>query len=413
MVSLLRIPLIHRYILREVIVPFFASLTILTAVLFLLRSLRLVELVINRNVPISDILTLFLYLVPEFLELAIPMSLLIGVVLAFGRLSADSELVAMRSCAMRLRRLSTPVVFLACMACLACLGISLWLRPWASYQLAVSVFEMAKSQAGAGLVGGAFNELGQMTIYAEVVERGGQDLGNVLIADQREEGKERIFIAKQGHIVSDQQTRTISLQLLSGSIHEGWGGSYNVTWYDVNNLALSQDELLGSEASIRERKSKELVVQDLLTNIALLSDKDKALGRADLMDLQSMQVELHRRIALPLSCLCVVFLAIALGVQPSRGSNSWGTGASISLGVFAIITYYLGIAFASALGEQGVLPPWILCWLPNCVFAAISYYAFRQVEQERWLAISQVVGQGAQDLLKAGLKYAKSISWRV
>ena len=88
---------IHRYILKEIAVPTGLGMLILTFVLFMGRILKLAEMVINKGVPLGEIGKLFAFLLPNFLVITLPLAFLLGVLLGFGRLSADSEIVALKS----------------------------------------------------------------------------------------------------------------------------------------------------------------------------------------------------------------------------------------------------------------------------------------------------------------------------
>ena len=94
------------------VVPFLLSVGVLTGVLFIARVLKLVDLVVNKSIPLFDVVLLFSYVVPGFLEMAVPMALLLGILLAFSRLSADSELVVIRVLAF-VSSSSRPLFFLA------------------------------------------------------------------------------------------------------------------------------------------------------------------------------------------------------------------------------------------------------------------------------------------------------------
>lgn len=89
--------ILHRYIFREIGVPFALGLGVFTFVLLLARLLKLIELVVNRGVPVESVARIFLYLLPAFLEVTVPMAMLLAILVAFGRLSADSEITALRS----------------------------------------------------------------------------------------------------------------------------------------------------------------------------------------------------------------------------------------------------------------------------------------------------------------------------
>ena len=113
---------INRYILREIFVPFALGLAVFTLILLIARILKLVEMVVNRGVPLLEVLKLFSYILPGFLEVTVPMALLLGVLVAFGRLSSDSEIIALKTSGISLYQLLHPVVSFAIDHLLCCAG---------------------------------------------------------------------------------------------------------------------------------------------------------------------------------------------------------------------------------------------------------------------------------------------------
>ena len=83
--------ILSRYISREVVIPFLIGLAIFTFILFTARILKLVELVVNRGVPLLQMMKIFLYVTPAFFEVTVPMAFLLALLWGFGRLSADQR----------------------------------------------------------------------------------------------------------------------------------------------------------------------------------------------------------------------------------------------------------------------------------------------------------------------------------
>jgi lipopolysaccharide export system permease protein len=398
--SRLTVPVLYRYILQEIFSPFIVALFVFTGVLFLAKTLKLVDLVVNKSVPLSDILLLFSYVIPAFLELAIPMALLLGILLAFGRLSSDSELVVMRAVGISLKELARPVLGFAMATFLLSLAIGFWVRPWANYRLGLGLFEIVKLRTSAGLTPGIFNDMGQLTIYAETLDDKTGRLTNVIIADRRDPELNRNFLAHYGQILSDNDERTLSLQLYEGSIQEGSGLDFNVTSFEINKIKLPQSELFDEGPAREGKRTNELYIGELLQLIDKMSSQSGALSDNDILQLARYRVELQKRLVIPFSSFCVALAAMALGIQPSRGGKSWGTSANVSLGISVILVYYLLLALASALGSHALAAPWVLMWLPNILLACLGLYLFRQLGNERWQAVSQAIGDTASRLAR-------------
>lgn len=368
------------------------ALFVFTGILFLARMLKLVDLVVNKNVPAGEIALLFSYIIPRFLEIALPMALLLGIIVAFGRLSLESEIVVIRACGLSLKRLVWPVGAFAFCVFAFTLFVGLHLRPWANHQLGLGLFDIAKTRARAGLIEGAFNDFGNLTIYAEKIIDNGSRLENVLISDSRLENQQRLFIAEYGHFVSDDLVRSLTLRLYEGTIHEGKAQEYTVTRFNTNNISLDEEQLSSSEPTYQGKRSKEMFLGELNESIRELRKSNSPLDDEQQKQLRRYLVEWHKRFVLPVCCVCVSLIAMALGIQPSRGGGSWGTTINVCIGILVILVYYFLFALSIALAEEGLLVPWIVMWIPNILIGTLGIWVFQQVGSEKWAAVNQALG---------------------
>src|SRR6185503_3486149 len=211
--------IVHRYIFRELLIPFLFGLSVFTFVLLIARLLRLIELVVNRGVPATNVLRIFAYIVPAFLEVTVPMAMLLAIIVAFGRLSADSEMVAFRSSGLSLYQLITPVVIFVTLAGVFTAGLTLWGRPWGNRSLRSALFEIARTRASTGIRQQVFNdEFPGLVIYAEEIDAKPDVLHHVLISDDRDEKQRNHIFAREGVMLSDAATETVTLRLRDGFI---------------------------------------------------------------------------------------------------------------------------------------------------------------------------------------------------
>jgi lipopolysaccharide export system permease protein len=130
----LRPTIIRRYVFKEILGPVFLGLMIYVLVFLMNALFELAELAIKKDMPIAVVLRLLVYLLPRVLEMTLPMAALLGILIGVGRLSADSEIVALRASGVSYRRVFMPVFVLA----LICWGLSslliLKVEPWARYE---------------------------------------------------------------------------------------------------------------------------------------------------------------------------------------------------------------------------------------------------------------------------------------
>ena len=260
---------LHRYVFREILVPFALGLGVFTFVLLLARLLKLIEMVVNRGIPFTTVARVFLYLLPAFLEVTVPMAMLLAILIAFGRLSADSEITALRSSGVSLYQLMPPVATFVLIVTIATAGLAWYGRPWGNRALRTAMWDIARTRATAGLKAQVFNdEFPGLIIYAEQIDTTADQLERVLISDERDAQQQNTVFAKSGYMITDTERETVTLRLLNGTIHTtdaAAGASYQTEFrtYDVN---LDLRESL-ADANQPSDDPKELTIDQLRTAI--------------------------------------------------------------------------------------------------------------------------------------------------
>ena len=194
-----RVRLLDRYLLRELFSPFWLGLAIFTSMLLVARILKLMEMVVSRGVPLTQILKLFSYILPAFLEVTVPMALLLAVLVAFGRLSTDSETIALQASGVSVFRLTVPVALFAVATAILTFFLSLYVRPWGNSLLRTGLYEIVKARASAGIRAKVFNdEFAGLVVYVDQVEPLVNRLHGVLIADTRDPATRNTIYARMG-----------------------------------------------------------------------------------------------------------------------------------------------------------------------------------------------------------------------
>jgi len=365
--------LLHRYILREIVTPFGLGLLVFTFVLLIARLVKLIELVVNRGLPTTDILRLLGYILPAFLELTVPMAMLLAILVAFGRLSADSEIVALRSSGLSLYQLVPPVATFAVLVGLATGWLAFHASPWGNRSLKTALFDIARTRASAGLKPRVFNdEFPGIVIYAERIDATTDRLHHVLISDARDPDETNTVFAREGIMIPDPTGMTLTLRLLHGAsqgVEQDGKVAYR-TEFDSYDVSLDLQEAL---AGVQQQQSepKELDMAALRQMLADPSTSEADRTRA--------MVEYQRRLALPFGCLVFGLIAIPLGIQPTRAVRSWG----FSMSLVVIFVYYVLLSAGQGLAEEGLVPPILGLWLANATLGVLAIYLFLQAARER------------------------------
>jgi len=365
--------ILYRYTLREMMAPAALGLVLFTFVLLLARLLRLIELVVNRGLPASQVAALFAYLLPAFLEVTVPMAMLLAILVAFGRLSADSEITALRSAGVSLYQLTPAVATMVAASTLVTALLAIHARPWGHRELRLALFDIARTRASAGIRPQVFNdEFSGLTIYTERIEPATDRLVHVLIADQRDPEQQNTIFASEGSLVSDPARQRVTLHLLDGIIYtrQATGRAEYRTEFESYEVNLDLEAALAG-LSEEESDPKELTLGALVERI----DAKRAAGERATAEL----AEYHRKFAIPFACVVFGLLALPLGVQPGRAVKSRG----FTVAVAVIFAYYILLSVGQALAEEERVPPALGLWLPNLALGLVGLVSFRRAAREQ------------------------------
>jgi lipopolysaccharide export system permease protein len=371
---------LYAYIFKEIPPPFLVGMGTFTFVLLMGRFLKLAEMVVEKGVPLADVFWMIAYLLPSFWLYTIPMALLLAILLAFGRLSGDSEVTAMKSCGISLYGLLPPPLAFSLLACVACLGVTVYAVPWGNTSFKKLLINVAQASAGVVVKEKVFNDaFPGMVIYAESFSQKGQSMTGVIIHDERDPHEPATIFAKSGALLADPQAHSMEFHLKDGSIHRAAdAGGYRLVEFQEYNLRVSL-----AKPGILEKGESEMTLSELINPPA---------GKFSAKQLLSMQLEYHSRVALPFSCFVFTLLAMPLGIQNRRSGKA--AGFSLSIGV--LLLYYIALSAFKTLGERAVLPPALACWGPNLLFLALAVFLFYKTAAEQPLPLTSLASQVAE-----------------
>ncbi|MBI2350793.1 MAG: LPS export ABC transporter permease LptF [Deltaproteobacteria bacterium] len=367
------------YIVSEILPPFLLGLSAFTIILLIARILKLVELVVTRGVPFLQIGKLFALILPTFLEMTVPMALLLGIFLGLGRLSSDHEILALKASGISPIQVLLPIGAVALFISLITLLLTTMVRPAANLALKRELFNTAKNRVGTALREKVFNDdFPQILIYVEEVIPPGDTSQGVLIVDRRNSAREDVIFAKVALILSDEESKSISLKLFDGTVYEREKKrpSFSQTRFNTYDFKLDPEEAFGPIRK-KERGPKEMSLQRLGKAIQLKEEQ----GLKPTAEL----IEFHQRFSFAFAPLVLSLLGVALVMIPtrSRAGRSWGFALCLSW----LLVYYGLLSIGKALGERDILPAALALWLPNTVVGLIAIRLFGKALKESPLLI--------------------------
>jgi LPS export ABC transporter permease LptF/LPS export ABC transporter permease LptG len=365
--------ILDRYIVREVFRHAFLGLIVFTFVFFVPQLVRLMALFVRHSGSGDQILKLFLCIFPGVFTFAIPMAILIGVLLGLGRMSADSEIIALTALGIGRRRILLPVGVLAVTGATATLLMTLWLGPTALRTFRNLEADLVASQISFQLQPRVFDErFPRLVLYINDVSASGTQWHGVFLAEAGGETGSRVTLAEQAIVIAEPRQGKLELHLRGGSTHEfdrADPDRYSVTEFGQSDWPIEVTGLVPTQP--RQASNPERPMRELL--------RDHGPGWRE------ARVELHRRLAFPLACFAFALIGVPLGAQPRRG----GRAAGSLIAVLLIASYYLLFIMGAGLARQGNVSPAIGLWMADAVLAIAGLTLLPQMEQfrgeTRWL----------------------------
>jgi LPS export ABC transporter permease LptF/LPS export ABC transporter permease LptG len=374
--------IVDRYVWKEILVPFLLGLFLFTFLLLVDKIFDLTDLIINKGVPFNLVATLLFYFLPAILVLTIPMAFLLGILVAFGRLSADMEVVAFKASGVSPLRLFRPVLVFGALIAAVTAALMIEALPRSNYAFKSLIFEIFRRQAAVGIKERVFNDDFQnFVIYVEEIAPDQIGLRHVLVADERKPDQFRVVTAREGRLLSDEQNRRVTLRLIDGTVHETTPQSlrtYRQIGFRTYDLTLSLDNPLARDAEAPKGDREMTLVE--LRQSALRAAESGASPNP-------YRVEIHKKYAIPAACLVFAIVGVPLGIRTHRAGR-WAAFVAV---LPIVLFYYVFLSVGETLGDRGRIPPWLAMWGPNLVVGAVGCYLLWASVQERPLPLRPLV----------------------
>jgi LPS export ABC transporter permease LptF/LPS export ABC transporter permease LptG len=387
--------ILDRYIVREIVRHALLGLLIFTFVLFVPKLVRLMELFVRHTGSGSQILTLFLCIIPGILVFTIPMSVLIGVLLGLGRMSMDSEIIALTSLGVSRKRILLPVGVLAVIGAALTLLMTIVLAPRSLRAFRDIETSLITSQISFQVQPRVFDErFPHMVLYINDVAASGTHWHGVFLFETSGESGSRITLAEDAIVIAEPSLGKLELHLNAGTTHEfqrEHPDQYSVTGFERSDWPIELSSLESNKA--RVLSNPERSIRDLW------NDRGPHWREA--------RVELYQRFAFPFACFAFALVAVPIGAQPRRGGRAAGT----LLSVLIIASYYLLFIIGAGLARQGIVPPFYGMWAANFILVLVGLALLPRMERywsepsplsflQRFVALRRLVRRRRQ-LVKA------------
>lgn len=352
--------ILDRYVLREIIPSFLLGILVFTFVILLNEILRFAERLVTQSASFSDTVDILLNLLPSVLCLTIPMGFLLGVLIALGRLAADSEIIAMRASGVSLYRLLVPILMTATLAWGATSYLIIEVLPDSNQRVRQLFFKVMTSHAGTEVRPRVFYDRLFPNLMFLVLDAPADTSywEDVIVADLSEPQSPRLTFADQGRLLIDSDERTVTFYLKDAQLHQV---SHRRPWEYQRQISkeiflpLPSETFFPPEDLNVPRGARELSLSQLRASYAETH-------------LPVYSTEIHKKFSIPFACFVFGTLGLALGIRNRRDGRSWGFIVSLAI----IFVYYVFIDIGENMAISGRLSPFLGMWSPNIVLGAAA-----------------------------------------
>ena len=351
--------ILDRYIVREIVPPFALALLVFTFILEMDPVARIAQPLLSKGAPVDVVARALLMLLPQALALTIPMAFLLGLLVAFGRLSGDSEWVAIQACGVSLARMLRPVLALALVAW----GMTQWVLivavPWCNQAFREIEYNLVAQRVETEIKPRIFfQDFPNLVLYVRDVRQEVRGWTDVFVADTSQPGPPVVFLARRGRMVLDRAKRTVQMELEDGVRHTVTVDPQGREKYETNrfgSLVMRQDPTNIFPKGGPQKGEPEMTVAEL-------RDRAETLRRQGGSPHNAIWY-MHQKFSIPVACFVFALIGLGFGVSSTRG----GKLAAFTVGLGVIFGYYVLLLGSQAMVKghrrSAALGPWV----PNLV----------------------------------------------
>ncbi|GBR76519.1 lipopolysaccharide ABC transporter permease protein [Candidatus Termititenax persephonae] len=356
-----RISLLHRYMFREILFPFFFGVVAFSVII---AGGSIIPNLVNEaqryNLAFSKITALFLLRMPGVIALTFPMATLLSTLLSFSRLSSESELTAFRAGGLSLYKLVAAPLFFGFLVSLLTICFNELIVPYSSFMAENTIIQLrdiAKAapqiQKNVNIPMYENNRLVRM-IHAQEMEGSVLRKVNVIEYDQGDN------VARSTRADEAEYDAFNGWTFRRGTLHQFAGDNRSALIVDFVtqniNLSVQPRDIFG-----RNRDPDQMNIAELAEYI----QRQSSFGANVLKE----RVLWQQKLAVPFACLIFVLLGSQMGIRPQRS----GAGAGLGISVLVIFLYYVLLTLFMWFGQRG-FSPFLAAWLPNLLIGVYGFY---------------------------------------
>ena len=377
--------LLHRHVLKEVLVSTALAMGLFVFVLLLGNAMRdIAELVAAGKLDFMVFLKLMGLLIPYVAAYALPLGVLTGTLMALGRLSSQQEITAMKSSGISLYQIASPVFVISFIGMIAGVVVNLHYAPQSRLAYKhLMVSAISENPIGFIEERRFIREFPGYVIY--MGDRDGPLMKDFWIWELDDEKRVKLFLrAKEGEINFDKTDNALVLTLRDGTAEQrDDSGSEELADEPMRSLFFGELPIelpmgkIFDEKSQRQARIKEMTFSQLMVKRDLALAKETEAAEGISKDRMKVQMHMQKSFAMAFSVFSLAIFGVPLAIQVGRKESY----ANLAIALIIAMTYYFLIIAVSWLEGARALRPDLLIWLPNLIFQAVGFYLIQRANR--------------------------------
>ncbi len=377
--------LLHRHVLREVLVATGLAMGLFVFVLLLGNAMRdIAELVAAGKLDAIVFLKLLGLLIPYVAAYALPLGVLTGTLMALGRLSSQQEITAMKASGLSLYQIASPVFLISFIGMIAGVVVNLHYAP----QSRLAYKQLMATAVSENPIGFIEERRFIHEFPGYVIYMGGREgslMKDFWIWELDEALRVKLFLrAEEGEISFDKEDGALVLTLRDGTAEqrddedpEALGEDpMRSLFFGELPIELPMGEIFG-EKSKRRVRTKEMTFSQLMAKRDLELAEEAETGEGMSEGRMKLQMHMQKSFAMAFSVFSLAIFGVPLAIHVGRKESY----ANLGIALVIAMSYYFLIIAVSWLEGVPALRPDLLIWLPNIIFQAAGFYLIQRANK--------------------------------
>lgn len=417
--------IVTKYILREHAGPFVYGLLTIVFVFILNLLFRDLGRLLGKGLPVSVIVEFFVFNLAWMLALAIPMAVLVATLMAFGRLSSENEIAALKASGVHFYRMIAPVLVVAGLLVFAMERFNNCVLPDSNHRVRLLTSDISRKRPTLTLEPHVFfDEIPDYSLLVQEIKGEGNVLKGIIINNHSDPRYNETIIAEDGELTFSEEQEKLKFTLFNGEVHKVELQdleNYTIVKFETQVLSIPVDNMVLKRSNSQRRgqreKSAAMMREDIkrhIENIRVREDRIQGIVRQNLDEvfpeelwpeegggkekgtsfsrrhrrgesslrvqsilqqirgerriiqgyrrqISALWVEVHKKYSIPVACIIFVLIGAPLGVMARQGGLATGGGLSL---VFFLI-YWTFLIGGEQLADRRLIGPVVAMWAPN------------------------------------------------